>query len=198
MENQEIRVPKAIYVVGPSSTGKSTLCTALAKKLNLRETAYVTEVARTVLREKGYPRKDVHRLQMQQEIMLAHLQKEQRARNETQDLILCDRSAVDPIVYAILTSKDEQDGIERRDKFIQLDEFQNILPLYQQSLFILLESVEEWLVDDGVRSIENQKECFEVFQIILQHLGIKYRVMGSNLKPLEERVETTMKWGGLV
>ncbi|KAM6492759.1 AAA domain containing protein [Amanita muscaria] len=198
MENQEIRVPKAIYVVGPSSTGKSTLCTALAKKLNLRETAYVTEVARAVLREKGYPRKDVHRLQIQQEIMLAHLQKEQQARNETQDIILCDRSAVDPIVYAILTSKDEQDGIERRDKFIQLDEFQNILPLYQQSLFILLESVEEWLVDDGVRSIENQKECFEVFQIILQHLGIKYRVMGSNLKPLEERVETMMRWGGLV
>ncbi|KIL64852.1 hypothetical protein M378DRAFT_77695 [Amanita muscaria Koide BX008] len=198
MENEEIRVPKAIYVVGPSSTGKSTLCTALAKKLNLRETAYVTEVARAVLREKGYSRKDVHRLQIQQEIMLAHLQKEQQARNETQDLILCDRSAVDPIVYAILTSKDEQDGIERRDKFIQLDEFQNILPLYQQSLFILLESVEEWLVDDGVRSIENQKECFEVFQIILQHLGIKYRVMGSNLRPLEERVETTMRWGGLV
>jgi len=197
MENQGINQSKAIYVVGPSSTGKTTLCAALAKILNLSETAHVTEVARTVLRERGYTRADVHLLQMQEDILLAQLQREQRARQETPDLILCDRSAVDPIIYAIMTSKNEQDAQERRDKLIQKDEFQKILPLYRQSLFVLLEPVEEWIVDDGVRLLENQRGCFEIFQVTLQQLGIEYRLMGSKLKPISDRVEVVMKWAGV-
>ena len=173
------------------------MCAALAKILNLSEIAHVTEVARTVLRERGYTRADVHLLQMQEDIMLAQLQREQCARQGTPDLILCDRSAVDPIIYAIMTSKDKQDAQERRNKLIQMDEFQKILPLYRQSLFILLEPVEEWIVDDGVRLLENQRECLETFQVTLQDLGIEYRLMGSKLKPISDRVGVVMKWAGV-
>ncbi|KAF8631100.1 hypothetical protein AX17_005145 [Amanita inopinata Kibby_2008] len=196
MANQEIKQCKAIYVVGPSSTGKTTLCTALAEILNVSDSAYVTEVARTVLRDKAYTREDVGKLQMQQDIMLAHIQKEYEARQKSQ-LILCDRSGIDPVVYAILFSVDEKTGQERGDKLIQMHELQFMLPFYRQSLFILLEPVEEWAVDDGVRMIENQKGCFQCFQDTLQRLGIEYHVLGKHAKSISARVALVVGMAGL-
>ena len=160
----------------------------MSKALNLDKTAHVTEVARKVLAERGYTRNDVHRMEMQRDIMLAHIHEERRAREETPGLVLCDRSAIDPVVYVVLTSSDEQNAHERRDKLIQMDEFQYILPLYRQSLVFLLEPVEEWITDDGVRSIENLQACFEIFQATLQYLGIEYYVIGKETKPISERV----------
>lgn len=50
-----------IFITGPSSTGKTFLCNAL--KARLRDmgilTYHISEVARTVMREQGFTRKDV-------------------------------------------------------------------------------------------------------------------------------------------
>ncbi|KAF8331553.1 AAA domain-containing protein [Amanita rubescens] len=198
MANQEVSGRKVVYIVGPSSTGKTTLCTALSEVLNLSETAYVTEVARKVLKERGYTRNDVHRLEMQRDIMLAHIQSERLARDseESPGLILCDRSAIDAIVYAILTAGDDRNANDRRDQLIRMDEFQDILPSYRQSLFFLLEPVEEWIVDDGVRSIDNIWDCFETFQATLRYLGIEYRVISKENKLIADRVAIVTKLVG--
>ncbi|KAK2464628.1 hypothetical protein APHAL10511_003321 [Amanita phalloides] len=197
MANQEISKRHALYVIGPSSTGKTTLCNALAKDLRLSQTAHVTEVARTVLQERGYTRNDVHNLEMQRDIMLAHIQKERFSRQESPGLVLCDRSAIDPIVYVVLTATDEQMAVERRDQLVQMDEFQHILPLYRESLFVVLGPVEEWVVDDGVRSIENLQACYKTFQATLDYLGIKYQTLGMETKSLAERVATVKMVGFL-
>lgn len=80
---------------------------------------------------------------------------------------LCDRSAVDPIVYA---------------------DFKNALPIYRRSTFILLAPVADWLEDDGIRLLEHQARCFEVFRQVLVELGIPFLEIGAQMRLLEERV----------
>ena len=57
MENTQ--VIETLFLVGPSSTGKSTLFHAIAKKLGLTRDQCITEVARTVMRNTDFSRKTV-------------------------------------------------------------------------------------------------------------------------------------------
>lgn len=180
-----------IYVVGPSSTGKSTLCDALARKLRLQAPAYIKEVARTVMSSEGFTRADVGKLEMQKAIMLAQLRQEVETRRVLAKcggrILLSDRSAVDPIVYAKLTSRSKHEAVQRRQSLIHSPEFTLALPIYQKSVFILLAPVPQWLVDDGVRTMEKQSETMEIFRQTLDELGIQYWEIGS-VRNLEDRV----------
>ncbi|KAJ7027782.1 AAA domain-containing protein [Mycena alexandri] len=140
-----------VYVVGPSSTGKTTLCNALAQRLNLKGPQFVTEVARRVIKALGLGREDIGLLDMQKAIMLAHLERERE--NEGSSIQLCDRSAIDPIVYAIFTAANPADAESRKQVLLDLPEFQQALPRYRESLFVLLAPVKEWMVDDGFRML---------------------------------------------
>ncbi|PFH47663.1 hypothetical protein AMATHDRAFT_67234 [Amanita thiersii Skay4041] len=195
------------------STGKTTLCAALAKHLDISGTSHVTEVARQVIREKGYTRNDIGLLQMQEDIMMAHLRREHKVRIAASTpaapsgdgrqvaslthFVLCDRSAIDPIVYALLLSKDDTTiRQERYHQLTRIEAFEQVLPLYQQpskSLFFLLEPIEEWVVDDGVRMIENQNECFLMFRDVLECLSIRYSVIGKEMKSLSDRVKLVVR-----
>ncbi|KAJ7810999.1 AAA domain-containing protein [Mycena olivaceomarginata] len=159
-----------IYVVGPSSTGKTTLCEALAKRLGLKGRQFITEVARRVITALGLSRRDIGLLDMQKAIMLAHL--EQERANEESSAQLCDRSAVDPVVYAIFTAADPEDAKSRKMALVNLPEFQQALPRYRSSIFVLLTPVKEWVIDDG----------FHPFGI-----GIRYREIGPDMRFLPER-----------
>lgn len=164
--------PVQVYVIGPSSTGKTTLCNALAKSVGLSTRCYITEVARQVMQSKGYTRADVGTMEMQQAIMLAQLEKEADAFacarwGNSEGLILSDRSGIDPIVYAA---------------------FQMALRRYKEAIFLLLNPVEEWLVDDGVRSLDHHERCIKVFHQVLDKFGLKYQEMGAETKKIEDRV----------
>jgi len=183
---------KRIYLVGPSSTGKTTLINILARKLSLEGPAVVKEVAREVMATQGYSRKNVGSLDMQQAIMTAQLKKEDDGR--WCPIQICDRSAVDPIVYAVLTSRNDDEARQRRDILVNSPDFQLSLQKYRHSTstFLLLAPVAEWLVDDGVRLIEQQSKCFEVFKAVLRELGINFREIGPEMKFLEERLMTVL------
>lgn len=144
------------------------------------------EVARHVMEAKGYTRKDVESLEMQQAIMEAHLKEEQKGWSCP--VQLCDRSAVDPIVYAVLTSSDENEAQRRRKILMNSPDFKNALPIYRRSTFILLAPVADWLEDDGIRLLEHQARCFEVFRQVLVELGIPFLEIGAQMRLLEERV----------
>ncbi|KAJ2928198.1 hypothetical protein H1R20_g8893, partial [Candolleomyces eurysporus] len=184
---------KAIYIIGPSSTGKTTLCDALAKRLGLESAAYVKEVARRVMREKGYSRDTVGNLQMQLDIMEAHSNEEEKAL-EAANLVLCDRSAIDPIAYAILTSSNAEEARQRKEALVGRLAFKAALERYRDhhSVFILLSPVQAWLIDDGVRSLENQEACMDVFRKVLKDLEIPYRVFGPDCQFLFERLMLTL------
>ncbi|TCD62009.1 hypothetical protein EIP91_007627 [Steccherinum ochraceum] len=132
---------RAIFVLGPSSSGKTTLCAALAADLALPPSRYVTEVARHVMRTQGFSRDDTATYKMQAAIMHAQLKAEANVLKlgsevevgQQEVLLLSDRSAVDPVVYAatanVTTAKETQKRLVRDQAF------QARLPLYQQSLF---------------------------------------------------------------
>ncbi|KAJ7639976.1 AAA domain-containing protein [Mycena polygramma] len=179
-----------IYVVGPSSTGKTTLCTALAKRLGLNGSQVVTEVARRVIKALGLGRENIGLLEMQKAIMLAHLEQEQQSREGSAQL--CDRSAVDPIVYAIFTAANAADAQSRKEALVDLPEFQRALPRYRESFFILLDPVKDWIIDDGFRHVGDETRILAIFQDTLAELGIRYREIGPSMRFLPERTSFVM------
>ena len=203
---------QAIYVVGASSVGKTTLCKALASDLSIKSERWIREVARDVMRTQGYNRDRTHELAMQLAIMTAQLEAEKSALERTgiegDVALLSDRSAVDPAVYAE-TSAMGGDGVEKRVCLLNSPEFQAALPRYRESLFgrslhdgcrthmdlievvrsVILQPVPDWLVDDGVRSLEdpwiyNRRLCST-----LQELDIPYIEIGESVRDLSERVK---------
>ncbi|KAH9833399.1 AAA domain-containing protein, partial [Rhodofomes roseus] len=187
------RSSRAVFVLGPSSSGKTTLCDALARYLNLDRTRYVTEVARTVMRERGFSRKDVNTYEMQYAIMVAQLQAEEKvlARSmgtgdDASMALLSDRSAIDPIVYASTSKSPAAEDMRRR--LLHNRDFQAILPLYRISLFIVLQPVKEWMRDDGVRSLEDPWNYNKELFATLEELNIPYMTIGADLKDIDSRV----------
>ncbi|KAJ6607938.1 AAA domain-containing protein [Mycena sp. CBHHK59/15] len=175
-----------IYIVGPSSTGKTTLCNALAKRLGLSDHAFVTEVARGVIKALGLSRNDIGSLEMQTAIMVAHLKCELAVQGEA--VQLNDRSAVDAIVYAVFTATSPQDAQARKEILVALPEFQEALERYRRSIFVLLAPVTEWLVDDGFRHVGDETQVLAIFRDTLAELGITYREIGPEMRFLPERV----------
>ncbi|KNZ72228.1 hypothetical protein J132_04138, partial [Termitomyces sp. J132] len=168
------------------STGKTTLVGALALKLGLNFPAVVKEVARNIMMTQGFSRDDVNSLKMQHAILVAQLEREKEGRECP--IQICDRSAVDPIVYAVLTSNTAEEARIRRNFLVNSPMFQAALEVYRQSTFLLLAPIPEWLVDDGVRLIEKQNQYFGVFKTELQRLGINFRIIGQDMRSQEERV----------
>ena len=104
-------------------------------------------------------------------------------------IVLSDRSAVDAVVYAALDGADSDSRT-----LISSPNFQAVLPLYRRSLFVLLHPISEWMVDDGVRSLEDGQKCLRIFRNILAELGIKYVELGESCRWIEERVAIVRRY----
>ncbi|KAI0740539.1 AAA domain-containing protein [Earliella scabrosa] len=183
---------EAVFVLGPSSSGKTTLCEALASALHIPPAQYIKEVARAVMKTHRFTRDDTDTYEMQHAIMAAQLRAEQIAmaaiaQQNEHGLILSDRSAVDPIVYAGTSTASGAE--ERRQRLLHDDAFRTILPFYQRSLFVVLEPVVEWIEDDGVRSLEDPWRYARELKKTLDNLAIPYIALGVETKDLLERVE---------
>jgi len=133
---------------------------------------------------------------MQRTIMRAQLEREQAARSvagvSSVRMVLSDRSAVDPVVYAVVTAANEETGRERMRVLVDTPEFQTALRRYQEGTFVLFKPVPEWFVDDGVRSMEQQDRTLEAFRKILKELDIPYVELGEEIKDLQARVTFAM------
>ncbi|KAH8088984.1 AAA domain-containing protein, partial [Cristinia sonorae] len=196
---------RAIFILGPSSSGKTTLCNALAQDLldeDEDQGVYIREVARRVMSTQGFTRNDTGTYEMQRAIMHAQAQAEidvvLRLRNaqgppppgnalRDRLLLLSDRSAVDPVVYASTGAEvAEREGI--RSRLVNDRTFQAVLPLYRRSVFVVLHPVEEWLTDDGVRSLEDPWVYLQELFRTLQELGIPFVEVETGVRDLRERV----------
>lgn len=193
-----------IYVVGSSSSGKTTLCKALAARLGLPPDRHVTEVARSVMRSTSFTREHVERLDMQKTILNAQVAAEGKTRSkyaatgasvhsQNSAFLLCDRSAIDALVYASL-SPTESTGAEI---LAESAELQSVLPIYRRGLFILLHPVKEWFEDDGIRALTDTSRYPDTYKYYLERYGIKYYEMGDTLKNLDDRVDRVLVWANI-
>ena len=157
------------------------------------------------MRETGFSRDTIGSLEMQRTIMEEHFRREEAfdennaASTRYLPIRLFDRSAIDPIVYAILTSKDASEAITRKNTLIEMHGFRRALTKYTSphSVVVLLKPVKERVQDDGVRSLEDLERCLAIFQSLLGELGVRYRELGEEEKRLEARVVRLMGVLGL-
>ena len=105
---------------------------------------------------------------------------------------VCDRTAIDPIVYAIITSSDEEESRRKQNHLTRSANFQKALQQYRKSIVILLKPVAEWMVDDGIRSTENQDECLQIYRRLLAEMDVPYYEFGREIMFLPERVGFVM------
>lgn len=129
---------------------------------------------------------------MQRTILNAQLERELEARSvasrSAARMVLSDRSAIDPVTYSVLTAANEEDERQRKRILVDTPEFQAALRWYQEGMFILFKPVPEWLVDDGVRSMEEWGQNLEVFRGIWRELEIPFVELGEEIKDLQSRV----------
>lgn len=197
--------PRNIYIIGPQSTGKTSLVEILriesAKWIantSMDTPQVISEVARTVLFKHAFTAEDITSSQqrclaLQQLIIKAQGLAENEALARS-DWFISDRSGIDPLVYAKrYGSTEEALKMQRQDTWIELR------ARMAKSLIVVCESGTPWLSDDGVRlmpeSVEAWIQLFHDFCDVLHEVGLQYSVVPKTMLALSERAEfVRTKW----
>jgi nicotinamide riboside kinase len=189
-----------LYIIGPQSTGKTTLVNALEKtfepdadKVTTQQPLVIHEVARTVLKEKGFHRDDIttspkRAFQLQQHILEAQYNAEITAcASNKSSWFICDRSGLDPIVYTKCFV-----GPEAVEKLFASDAWRELEVRMKESIVVLCEAGCRWLVDDGVRlmpvDMEEWTRIDAAFRDLLQKRGIGYSIISKDMADIGTRV----------
>ena len=183
-----------VYVIGPQSTGKTTLIKALVEFFG-GDGAVIQEVARNVMREKGYSRIDVdsnddeRKFGLQRDIFNAQVEKE-LALVQAGTPFVSDRSAVDPLIYLL-----HYCGRETMSRITSTDEWRKVRDRYadtKQSLLVLLSPVREFLIDDNVRYMSKSLDDWHLlatnFRLFLVEEEIAFIEMGKDVLDIKDRV----------
>jgi nicotinamide riboside kinase len=188
-----------VYIIGPQSTGKTTLVNAMAQSLE-GDVHVIQEIARTVMRERGYSRNDVdsdnseRRFTLQQDIFNAQVEKEMMFLQSGKEF-LSDRSAVDPLIYLMhFSGQNEVNRITSTDKWRKV---RSRYADYNQSLVVLLSPVASFLVDDDVRymskSLDDWNALASNFRLFLDQEKIPFVEIGEEILDIKERVTEVMQ-----
>lgn len=195
----------SIYIVGAQCTGKTTLVGALQeffaaeKSSILVENAMTpplvfTEVARTVLRQHNFTADDIisspsKSLRLQQLILEAQDQAERAAGD---GWFISDRSGMDPIVYTLrYVGEAAAQGLIESEAWLRLKE------RMKHSLIVVCEAGVDWLIDDGVRLMPQDREDWmkfhDIFCQTLDAFGLKYITIPCGLSDLDKRVDFVLR-----
>ncbi|CVL08459.1 uncharacterized protein FMAN_05188 [Fusarium mangiferae] len=188
-----------IYIIGPQSTGKTTLVNKLKADLEhwLADSAIdkpqiVSEVARTVLAKHKYSAEDIQTsttrcFELQQLILEAQAAAEKEAL-KTSSWFISDRSGLDPLVYAKRYAA--PDAVERLK---HLPVWKAVKARMESSLIVVCEAGTPWLLDDGVRlmpgSDQQWMQLFHDFCQLLGEVGLEYCVVPRTVLDLSDRAE---------
>jgi nicotinamide riboside kinase len=192
---------KNIYIIGAQSTGKTTLVNALeaywadiTPENSSQRPRMVREVARTILEKEPSHREDMltsptRALQLQQLILASQYDAETRVRAANAcTWYICDRSGLDPIVYAKCFV-----GEDAAAEMLASEVWQELEDRMKEGLVITCEAGCHWLVDDGLRLMpKNVEEWMHVdaaFRELLEERGIGFSVVPKDMVDLHERVQ---------
>jgi nicotinamide riboside kinase len=192
---------RCVYLIGPQSTGKTTLIKALARRFE-GDVPVIKEVARHVMREKGYTRDDVdsndgeRQFSLQRDIFAAQVEMENSLLSTKNVSFLSDRSGIDPLVHlAFFASPDAVHRITSTDEWKRLrSRYADI----EKSVLVLLLPVIEFLVDDDIRymakSYEDWHALAGTFQKFMKEQGIPFVEIGEECVKIEERVALVLEY----
>jgi nicotinamide riboside kinase len=193
-----------IYIIGAQSTGKTTLVNALESYLNEcantnsgkwpQNPLIIREVARTVLKDKNFSREDIttspiRALQLQQHILRAQYEAETTAcARDASAWYICDRSGLDPIVYAACFI-----GAEPAAEMLTSKVWLELENRMKEGIVVVCEAGCHWLKDDGVRLMpSNEEEWMRIdhaFRGLLKARGISFSILSKDMEDIKERVE---------
>ncbi|KAF4956900.1 hypothetical protein FGADI_3503 [Fusarium gaditjirri] len=194
-----------IYIIGPQSTGKTTLVNELQNIIEhcLADTSIdkpqiVSEVARTVLAKHKYSAEDIlasttRCLELQQLILEAQASSEKDALR-TSSWFISDRSGFDPLVYAKRYAAPNAVA-----QLQQLPAWKEVKMRMERSLVVVCEAGTPWLMDDGVRlmpgSDKEWMQLFHDFCRMLDEVGLGYCVVPRTVLDISERAALVWtKW----
>lgn len=211
---------RRILLTGPHSCGKTTLANALMERWpevfpeETQKPALISEVARSVMTERGFTREDVPKvstgpscsrchlnltlhveLAFQEAILEGQLLEETRAG----ELCISDRCLIDPIAYTRLLSSESRESnyrmlLDRPDVLQRLEHYRDT----SKTLIVLFEPVDEFAFDDGIRrvagSMDEWIECLACFQSVLRDAELAWKSLGPETKNLDERVRKIIGW----
>jgi hypothetical protein len=105
---------------------------------------------------------------------------------------ICDRSGIDPIVYArCFAGAEAAAGLLASKIWLELE------TRMKNGIVVLCEAGSQWLVDDGVRLMPNDMEEWiyvdRAFRGLLERRGMSYFVLPKYMTDLTKRVEYVRK-----
>ncbi|EKJ72483.1 hypothetical protein FPSE_07364 [Fusarium pseudograminearum CS3096] len=170
-----------IYIIGPQSTGKTTLIHKIQDDLqhwlagtSIESPSIISEVARTLILE-------------------AQAVAEKEAL-QTSSWFISDRSGFDPLVYAkrYVSPQGVQD-------LQQLPAWIDVKDRMENALIVVCEAGTPWLMDDGVRLMPGSHDewmaVFDDFFGLLDQVGFEYCIIPRTMLDLSERADfIRMKW----
>ncbi|MCR4820069.1 MAG: ATP-binding protein [Elusimicrobiales bacterium] len=177
MISESVRKPYKIALISTHGTGKTTLCfevAAMLKKLGLKVKVF-SEIA-TQAFEQGIPINEKTTLPAQLFIMMQHISEELRADIREYEVVICDRSVFDNLVY-----------MERRcgrQNFVRsfIKDYSEKFPY---DVIYKLPLVGE-LTEDGIREAHNQQFQEDIYKMLnetLAEMNVKHVTLD---KPVSE------------
>ncbi len=161
----------SIAIVGPESTGKTTLAQSLAKQF---ETVWVPEYSREYLNALDRPYNQTDLI----EIASGQLRAEKKVRKKAKDLIFLDTDLFVIKVWSEFKYGNCDPWILQQLEMNKAD-------------FYLLTFFDVPYEDDPLReSPENRPELFDIYEKELKSHGVNFQVVqGSSQKRLEQAIE---------
>jgi len=156
---------KKICLLGPESTGKSTLGKNLAKEL---KTIYVPEYAKAIIekQEGGFYKYNV------EEFITAQISMEKALAKFTNKIMICDSSAITTQIYAQLCFKG---GFEWIDSVIENNKYDH---------FLLFSPDVPFVEDVHRKTLDNPEKMriavFEMFKERLEHFKLPHTVISGD------------------
>jgi NadR type nicotinamide-nucleotide adenylyltransferase len=166
---------KRVVLMGPESTGKSSLAKALAETFN---TVYVEEYMRTYLEKKWREEDKLCEIEDIQPIVEGQTMCENKTIKKANELIFCDTNALQNLIYA------KEYYPNYRNSFVE-----NCANSHRYDLYLLCDIDVPW-EDDMLRDKPLEREkMFNIFANALYERNINFTIVSGTLK---ERLEFTI------
>lgn len=180
----EKMTPKKIAFVGTSCIGKTALLEIFSQQqTEVANIAIIPEAARDFFLSNVV--EDRFSADTQGKIQALALQREQKAHDSGADIILCDRSVIDAVVYT------EAHG-DPKGAIALLERVEFWLPTYNS--FLLLDPADIPYQRDDVRTEDalKRQQFHEAFLAFFEKTGIPYQLLSGTLDERVGKIEALL------